>query len=267
MRRRVDEMDIVVCVKVVPKVEQVRFDPITKTVDRASAENELNDADKNAVEAALQLKDRHGGKVTVLSMGPPFFEPFLKLCVAMGADDAILLSDKAFAGADTYATSYVLAQAIKRLKPDIVLCGESTSDSGTSQVPPQIAEWLGYHNISYVSQISIEDRAVVAKRTVRGGYEVVKVPLPVVVSVELGSNTPRFPDFKRKRWAEREFKITVWTANDLELDLNLTGKTGSRTDVIELQSIAPPQRLRKFLEGSEEEKAKTIVKILKELKT
>ncbi|GBC71339.1 Caffeyl-CoA reductase-Etf complex subunit CarD [Candidatus Calditenuaceae archaeon HR02] len=259
-------MEIVVCVKVVPKVEQVRLDPITKTVDRTSAENELNDADKNAVEAALQLKDRYGSRVTVLSMGPLFFEPLLKLCVAMGADDAILLSDKAFAGADTYATSYVLAQAIKRLRPDIILCGESTSDSGTAQVPPQIAEWLGYPNISYVSHISIEDRVVVAKRTVKGGYEVVKVPLPVVMSVELGSNTPRFPDFKRKRWAEREFKITIWTANDLELDLNLTGKTGSKTEVIELHPIAPPQRLRKFLEGSEEEKARAIIKIIRESK-
>ncbi|MEM2351938.1 MAG: hypothetical protein QXT26_05985 [Thermoproteota archaeon] len=90
--------------------------------------------------------------------------------------------------------------------------------------------------------------------------------VPVVVLVELGSNTPRFPDFKRKRWAEREFKTTVWTANELELDLNLTGKPGSKTDVIELQSIAPPQRLRKFLEGSEEEKASAIIKIIQELK-
>ncbi|MEM4314977.1 MAG: electron transfer flavoprotein subunit beta/FixA family protein [Nitrososphaerota archaeon] len=257
-------MDISVCVKVVPKVDQVRFDPVTKTVDRTSAENELNDADKNAVETALQLRDRYGGKVVVVSMGPPFFEPFLKLCVAMGVDDAVLLSDKAFAGADTYATSYVLAQAIKKLKPDLVLCGESTSDSGTAQVPPQMAEWLGYSNISYASNISLEDGFVVAKRTVKGGHEVVKAPLPAVVSVELGSNTPRFPDFKRKRWADREFKTTVWTSHDLELDLSLVGKAGSKTDVVELQSVTPPQRLRKFLEGSEDEIARAILKIIRE---
>lgn len=262
-----DRLNIVVCVKVVPKVDQVKFDPVTKTVDRTSAENELNEADKNALETALQLKEKHGGKVVVVSMGPPFFEPFLKICVAMGADDAVLLSDKAFAGADTYATSYVLAQAVKKLKPDLVLCGESTADSGTAQVPAQTAEWLRYSNVSYVSTLSIEDGFAVARRTVKGGYEVVRVPLPAVVSVELGSNTPRFPDFRRKRWADREFKTTVWTSADLELDLSLAGRAGSKTDVVELQSIAPPQRLRKFLEGSEDEIAQTILKIIKEAVT
>ncbi|MEM4189525.1 MAG: electron transfer flavoprotein subunit beta/FixA family protein [Candidatus Caldarchaeum sp.] len=260
-------MNIAVCVKVVPKVDQVRFDPVTKTVDRTSAENELNEADKNALETALQLRDKHGGKVVVVSMGPPFFEPFLKICVAMGADDAVLLSDKAFAGADTYATSYVLAQAVKKLKPDLVLCGESTSDSGTAQVPAQMAEWLGYPNVSYVSTLSIEDGFAVARRTVKGGYEVVKVPLPAVISVELGANIPRFPDFKRKRWADKEFKTTVWTSADLELNPSLAGRAGSKTDVVELQSIAPPQRLKKFLEGSEDEIAQAILKIIKEAVT
>jgi len=120
-------MNIVVCLKVTPKIEQIKFDEQKKTIVREGVENEINDADKNALEAALKLKDATGGKVVVLSMGPPSFEPFLKLAVAMGADDAVLLSDRVFGGADTYATSRVLAAGIEKLKPfDVVLCGEAS---------------------------------------------------------------------------------------------------------------------------------------------
>jgi len=167
-------MRIVVCVKVVPKVEEVRFNPETKTVDRSSAKNEINEADKNALEEALKLKQKHQATITVLSMGPPFFDPFLRLCVAMGADDAVLVSDPVFAAADTFATSYVLAEAIKKIGYDLVLCGESTADSGTAQVPPQVAEWLGIPNISYVSSLDLRDGKIIAKRTIKGGYEMLR---------------------------------------------------------------------------------------------
>ncbi len=257
-------MKIIVCVKVVPKVEEVSFDPETKTLDRSKATNELNEADKNALEAALRLKEKVGGTVVAVSMGPPFFEPFLKLCVAMGADDAVLLSDKAFAAADTYSTSYVLAQAAKKIGYDLILCGESTADSGTAQVPPQMAEWLGIPHVSYASTIEATDGKLLVRRTVKGGYELVETPLPALISVELGSNTPRFPDFKRKRWADREFKLTIWGSKDLTLDMQNVGRQGSKTDVIDLRMLAPTERKRIKIEGTEEEIAEKLASIIKE---
>ena len=134
-------MKYVVCLKVTPKVDQIRFDEVKKAVVREGVENEINDADKNAIEAALLLKDRNGGSVTAMTMGPPSFDPFLKLAIAMGADEAILLSDRTFAGADTYATSRVLAAALAKIKDyDVVLCGEASSDGSTEQVPASVAE-------------------------------------------------------------------------------------------------------------------------------
>jgi len=256
-------LKIVVCVKVVPKIEEVRFNPETKTVDRSKASNEINEADKNALEAALQIKQKIGGEVVVLSMGPPFFEPFLKLCVAMGADDAVLISDPVLAAADTYATSYVLAQAIKRIGFDLVLCGESTADSGTGQVPPQIAEWLNIPNISYASHIDVVNKKMIVKRTIRNGYEIVETEPPALVSVELGSNTPRFPDFKRKRWVDKEFQLKVWTAAQLGVDLDKVGRRGSKTDVIELKELSPIERRREIITGSEEEIAVRLADIIK----
>jgi electron transfer flavoprotein beta subunit len=256
-------LKIVVCVKVVPKIEEVRFNPETKTVDRSRASNELNEADKNALESALQIKQKIGGEVVTLSMGPPFFEPFLKLCVAMGADDAVLVSDPVLAAADTYATSYVLAQAIKKIGFDLVLCGESTADSGTGQVPPQISEWLGVPNISYASRMDVIGRKIIVKRTIRNGYEIVESELPALVSVELGSNTPRFPDFKRKRWADREFQLKVWTAADLGVELDKVGRRGSKTDVIALKELSPTERRREFITGSVEEVAAKLADIIR----
>lgn len=256
-------MRIIVCVKVVPKIEEVKFNPETKTVDRSSAKNEINEADKNALEEALKLKDKHRAHVTVLSMGPPFFDPFLRLCVAMGADDAVLVSDPIFAGADTFATSYVIAEAIKAIGFDLVLCGESTADSGTAQVPPQIAEWLGVPHVSYVSRLELRDGKIVARRSALGGYEVVETDLPALASIELGSNIPRFPDFRRKRWAEREFQLKVMSSRDLRIDLSKVGRIGSKTDVIELKELSPVERRRTFLHGTDEEIAEQLAEIIR----
>ena len=196
-------MNQIVCIKVTPKIEQIKFDEQTKTIVREGVENEINDADKNALEAALKIKDSAGGRVTALSMGPPSFEPFLKLAVARGADDAVLLSDRTFAGADTFATSRVLAAGIRKLQPfDVVYCGEASADGSTEQVPPSIAGWLGIPHVSYVSAMGIEGGKVRARREITDGHEVVEVTPPVLVSVQLGCNSPRFPDFRRKRWAD-----------------------------------------------------------------
>jgi len=256
-------MNIVVCLKVTPKIEQIKFDEQKKTIVREGVENEINDADKNALEAALKLKDATGGKVVVLSMGPPSFEPFLKLAVAMGADDAVLLSDRVFGGADTYATSRVLAAGIEKLKPfDVVLCGEASSDGSTEQVPPSIAGWLGIPHVSYVSEIGMAGDRVRAKREVTDGHEVVEVKPPLLASVQLGCNSPRFPDFRRKRWADKEFKLKIMTNQDLGFATTDVGLEGSRTEVTGLSRMRSPERKREFMHGTEEEIVKQLAQII-----
>ena len=236
-------MNVIVCLKVTPKIEQIKFDEQKKTIVREGVENEINDADKNALEAALKIKDATGGKVVVLSMGPPSFEPFLKLAVAMGADDAALLSDRAFGGADTYATSRVLAAGIGRLKPyDVVLCGEASSDGSTEQVPPSIAGWLGIPHVSYVSEIGVVGDKERARREITDGHEVVEIKPPFLASVQLGCNSPRFPDFRRKRWAEKEFKLRVVTNQDLGFAPADVGVEGSRREVTGLSRMRSPER-------------------------
>jgi len=256
-------MKYVVCLKVTPKVEQIRFDEVTKAVAREGVENEINDADKNALEAALLLKDKYGGSVTVMTMGPPSFDPFLKLAVAMGADEAILLSDRGFAMADTYATSRVLAAALKKLQEyDLVLCGEASSDGSTEQVPASIAEWLGIPRVTYAIEIEVKDSKLVSKRSIEGGYEVVETGLPALVSVELGCNAPRFPDFRRKRWAEKEYKSTVWGMTDLGFSPDEVGLQGSLTSVEELRKMASPTRKGEAVTGTPHEVAARLVQII-----
>lgn len=257
-------MHVIVCMKITPKPEQIKLDPQTKRIIREGVENEINPSDKNALEAALQLKDKYGSKVTVVSMGPPLWDKYLKLAVAMGADDAILLSDKAFAGADTLSTSRVLAAGIRRIgNYDIVICGEESSDAGTGHVPPSIAELLGIPQITYVKELWIENGRVRARRVLEGAYEVVEAQPPVLVSVEYGSNTPRFPDFRRKRWADREFKTKVWGINELGLNESEVGLKGSKSIVESLKEIKVGERLRKQLSGSVEEITDELIKIIK----
>ncbi|MDG6988970.1 MAG: electron transfer flavoprotein subunit beta/FixA family protein [Nitrososphaerota archaeon] len=250
--------------KVAPKIEQIKFDEQRKTIVREGVENVINDADKNALEAALKLKDSTGGKVTVLSMGPPSFEPFLKLAVAMGADDAVLLSDRVFGGADTYATSRVLAAGIEKLKPfDLVMCGEASSDGSTEQVPPSTAGWLGIPQVSYVSEIGVDGDKLRARREVTDGHETVEVRPPVLVSVQLGCNSPRFPDFRRKRWAENEFKLRVMSNQDLGFATGDVGLEGSRTEVIGLSMMRSPERKKELIQGSDDEVVKRLVKVIR----
>ena len=258
-------MKYIVCLKVTPKVDQIRFDEVKKAVVREGVENEINEADKNAIEAALLLKDKEGGSVTAMTMGPPSFDPFLKLAIAMGADEAVLLSDRTFAGADTYATSRVLAAAIAKIKDyDVVLCGEASSDGSTEQVPASVAEWLGIPRVTYSLDVKVSGSKLTAKRSIQGGYEVVETPLPVLVSVQLGCNSPRFPDFRRKRWAEKEYKSVVWGLADLGLSANDVGLQGSLTSVEGLRKMATPERKVKKIDGTPGEIAAKLVQIINE---
>ena len=257
---------IAVTVKIVPKPEEVTLDEETMTIDREDADSQLNPADKNALEVALALKDEHEDvEVFAVSMGPPFFDEYLEDTIAMGADDAVLLSDRAFAGADTYPTSMVLAAGIEKLGDiDLVLCGEESSDSSTGQVPPGIAEWLDVAQVTYVNEAAVEDGMLRATRTITGGEETVRVPLPAVASVEYGVNSPRFLDFSVKQQASAEWDPTIWDHEDLDLDESVLGLEGSYTEVAGLESVEAPDRLGEWVEGDAEEQGERLAEILEE---
>lgn len=167
-------------------------------------------------------------------------------------------------GADTYPTAYALASAIKKIGNfDLILCGEESSDASTGQVPPGIAEWLAIPQVTYVTRLDITGNLSHATRTIEGGYEVLETSLPFLASVELGCNSPRFPDFRRKRWADKAFTLTVWTAADLEIDQEKIGMKGSQTIVERLEELPRPSRKGQRITGSPEEEAKQIVQNMK----
>ena len=259
-------LHIVVCVKIVPKPEDVKLKE-DNTLDRANAESVINPPDKNAVETAVSLKERYGGKVTAISMGPPFFDDFMRLVMAMGVDNAILLSDRAFAGADTYPTTLTIAAGIKKLGDvDLVICGEESSDGGTGNVPPGIAEWLGWTQATYCHEIDydeIQSRFVV-KRSISTGYEVISIPKPAVVSVELGINSPRFPNFYLKQEYDQNYKVTIWDAKALNLDPERVGLKGSHTTVDSLKSSKGRERQKQFIKGDPKEIAEKLAAIILE---
>ena len=251
---------VICCLKVVPRPEEVIVDTATRTVDRAHARSVINPPDMNLLEMALELKDRHNARVSLLSMGPPFFEEYLRVAMAMGVDRAFLLSDRAFGGADTLATSYTLAQGVRKIGAyDLVLCGEESSDGATAQVPPGIAEWLGVAQVTYAGEIALEDGHLRAVREVKGGHEVLLVPLPAVVSVRVGVNEPRFIDFERKAWAEKKAPVKVWTAADLDIQPEMIGLAGSPTTVSGLGQARSVERRREIIKGTPEEEARALV--------
>lgn len=253
-----------VCLKVVPKPEEVTLNPETKILDRTRAENVLNPADKNALEVALRLKEEYGGSVTVVAMGPPLSKHYLHLCLGMGADRALLLSDRAFVGSDTYPTTLILARAIgKAGKFDLILCGELSADAGTGQVPAGLAEWLNLPLITYVNDVAVEEGRVVARRALGPGYEVVSADIPALLSVVLGANTPRFPDFGLVPTAARAGQVEVWTAADLGLTEAEVGLKGSFTTVHDLVEGEPVERKRQIITGEVEEQVRVLSHVLR----
>ena len=267
------ELRSVVCVKVVPKPEEVRVDPHTRLLDRLNARSEINPPDMNALEMALSLKDRYGGSISLLSMGPVSCEPTLRVGLAMGCDHIYLLSDRAFAGADTLATTYTLAKAVNRLGgADLVFCGEESSDGATGQVPSGLAEWLDIAQLTLLTEIDVdlERKTARGRREIKGGYEILEVPLPCVVSVKTAANEPRFMDYRIKDWAfepreeGKPGRVTTWSADDLEADPQCIGLTGSPTWVSEL--VQAPSRHRKhiFVGGSSAEIAVQLAKLIKD---
>ncbi len=236
-------LQIVVCVKQVPDTTDVRIDPETNTLIREGVPAIVNPFDAHATEAAAQMKEKYGAYVTVLSMGPPQATEAIKKCVSMGADRGILLSDRAFAGADTLATSYALTAALEKIVGqqglDLVLCGKQAIDGDTAQVGPGLARRLGWPQITYaigIPEIDLEARTVTVERRLENGVEVVKARLPAVVTCVEEMNELRYaalPDMIRAARYEPE----VWTKDDLEVDEGLLGLNGSPTTV---DSIFPP---------------------------
>lgn len=261
------ELRIVVCMKVVPKPEEVGVDRQSMRLDRANARSEMNPPDMNALEMALDFKDRYGGTIDILSMGPPLFSEHLPVALAMGAQHIYLLSDRALGGADTLATTYTLAQGIRKLGgADLVFCGEESSDGATGQVPPGLAEWLEFQQITFARRVEFDaERAVVrGTREIPGGHQLVEVPLPAVVSTVTACNEPRFMDYRLKPWAFEDERITVWSAEDLEADPDLIGEPGSPTIVSGLDQAPTRERKMQFLDGEPEVVAAQLAGIIRE---
>ncbi len=231
-------MHVVVCIKQVPETTNVGINPETNTLVREGVASIINPFDTYAIEEALRLKERFGGKVTVLTMGPAQAREALKEAVAMGADDAVLLSDRAFAGSDTWATAYTLSQAIRRLEHwDLILCGKQAIDGDTGQVGPGIARQLHLPQLTYVCRIEEIDPSagrIRVERLLEEGREVASCSLPALLTVVKDINQPRYPTFMGIRRATR-LDIPVWGAEALpEANPTYLGLKGSPTQVVRI---------------------------------
>lgn len=258
-------MEIVVCIKQVPDTTEVKINPETNTLVREGVPSIVNPFDENAVEAALQLKEKHGGKVTAITMGPPQAAEALKTAIAMGADEAVLVSDRAFAGSDTWATSYTLAQAIGKLgKFDLILCGKQAIDGDTAQVGPGIAEWLGLPQITFASKIEADGGKIKVERLLEEVNELVECPLPAVVTVVKQINQPRLPSLKGMMKAKKT-EIKTLSAADINADPKNIGLNGSPTNVVKVFTPAPKGG-GEILSGEAEEILDKLIGKLKEHK-
>ena len=232
-------MNIIVTIKQVPETSNVKMDPVSGTMIREGVESIINPLDLYAIETANQLKEKHGGKVTVISMGPPNAEKALKEAIAMGCDDAVLITDRAFAGADTWSTSYVLAKSIRQLGAfDLILCGERATDGDTGQVGPNIAAALDVPVATYVSGIESIDPAkneIVVWRMTEYGYEKLQMPLPAMLTVVKEISFPRLPTLRGKQRA-RAAQIPVFNMGNLDVEADKVGLKGSPTRVIKIET-------------------------------
>lgn len=225
-------MNIVVCIKQVPDTTEVRIDPKTNTLIREGVPSIINPDDKAGLEAALRLKDEYNAHVTVLTMGIPNAEAALRETLAMGADEAILITDRAFGGADTLATSTTIAAALKNLDYDLIITGRQAIDGDTAQVGPQIAEHLGLVNISYAEDIKIDGKNIIVKRQYEDRYHVLKTKLPCLITALSELNKPRYMTPGGIFDAYREKKVKIWSLKDVEVDQESIGLKGSPTKVV-----------------------------------
>lgn len=224
-------MNIVVCIKQVPDTTEVRLDPKTGTLIREGVPSIINPDDKSGLEAAIRLKDEMGAKVTVLSMGPPQADLALREALAMGADEAILLSDRAFGGSDTWSTSSTIAAALKKLDYDLIITGRQAIDGDTAQVGPQIAEHLKLPNISYAEEIKIDGDYIIVKRQYEDRYHTIKAKMPILITALAELNQPRYMSPGGIFDAYREKEIPTWGLKDIDVIADEIGLKGSPTKV------------------------------------
>jgi electron transfer flavoprotein alpha/beta subunit len=255
-------MKIIVCIKQVPDAKDVRLDPVTNTLAREGVQSIMNPYDQHAVEEAVSLKEQLGGEVTVLSMGPPQAEEVLKQAISCGADNAVLISDRAFAGADTWATSYTLAKAVEKIGDfDLILCGKQAIDGDTAQVGPGLAVQLDIPFITCIQKIrTASDKELVMERMMDDGYDVVAANYPMLLTVVKDINQPRVPSLKGKMKAKKA-EIRIFSASDVGADATKIGLAGSPTQVVDVFP-PPPRGERSLLTGSIDEQVEQLVEKL-----
>ncbi|HWS43990.1 MAG TPA: electron transfer flavoprotein subunit beta/FixA family protein [Pseudoflavonifractor sp.] len=247
-------MNILVCIKQVPSSNKVEVDSVTGVLKREGAESKLNPYDLYALETALRLREGRGGKVAILTMGPPQAEAVIREAFAMGADEGCLITDRRFGGADVLATSYTLAQGAKRLGDfDLILCGKQTTDGDTAQVGPEMAEWLGVPSVSSVVSISgVDDGSITVEMDMPHALETARLPFPCLLTVEKDIYMPRLPSYVKKM-ASKDRPILRLTLSDMEdTDEKHYGLNGSPTQV---QRIFPPETsvVQEFWHGGGDE--------------
>jgi electron transfer flavoprotein beta subunit len=258
-------MNIIVCIKQVPNTTDVKIDPVTNTLIRDGVESVINPFDAYAIEEGVRLKERFGGKVTVVTMGPPQAESALREAVSLGCDEAILVSDRKFAGSDTWATSYTLSCAIKKIGAfDIIICGKQASDGDTAQVGPGISTHLDIPQVTYVKKIEeIADSNARVERMTEEGYDIVLAPLPCLITVVKEINTPRLPSLKGMM-RSKSAVITKWNADDIGANPKNLGLEGSPTRVVKI--FTPPARKGgEMLKGDTADIASELVTLLKDM--
>ncbi len=231
-------MRIVVCIKQVPDTTEVRIDPETNTLIRHGIPVIINPFDENAIEAGLQMKDKNGAEVWVISMGPPQAEEALREALSMGCDKAVLISDRKFAGADTWATAYTLSRAIKKIEEeagavDLVFCGKQAFDGDTAQVGPSIADQLDWIQATYAKSFEINNDTITVTRLLEDGHEIVEMKMPAVLTFVKQSNEPRYPSLRGKM-AAKKADIPVWDAAYLNAEPGKIGLDGSPTKVVRI---------------------------------
>lgn len=256
-------MKIIVLMKQVPDTTEVRIDPATNTLIREGVPSIINPFDENAIEEGIRLVEKHGGKCTVLTMGPPQAEEALRRALAMGCDEAVHICGREFAGADTWATSYALAQAIRKIGEfDLIIAGKQTFEGDTAQVGPGVAEQLGIAQATYAIELEIDGNKLRAKRVLEDRYEMLEVRLPALVTVVKQINEPRHPRLKNVMAAKKK-PIAAWGPDDFEVDITRCGLDGSPTTVI--RTFLPDRtREGERLEGDTETVVTRLVERLKE---
>ncbi len=258
-------LNIVVGIKYVPNTTNVNIDPKTGTLVREGVPSVVNPHDLVAVEFALELKDRYGGKVTVLSMAPPQARAGLEHVLGMGVDEAILVSDRKFAGADTLATSYVLAKAIEKIGDyDLVVMGHETIDSSTAHIGAQVASWLNLPYIYYVTELEYRDGYFYVSRELEDRIERYKLSKPSLIAIKMHSRIPRHVKLEYKLRAVLDSPIKVWTNDDLGLDPNCIGLRGSPTVVSKVEFTPKVPRKNIVFEGDVRESVQKLIKALLE---